>query len=222
MIKIGKWYLPDHDASKFSEDQLSDIERCENSILNRAFSYVKKFENAIDVGAWIGDTTYPIAKKFKNVIAFEANPEVYECLDLNVNEHQLTNCQLVPLGLSNRAGEQYFLNKTRRTNSGWISTVELPPEEKTSAKVIKTVTLDSYNYRDIDFIKIDVDSHEGFLLEGAREFFKNNSPVLQIEIKTRSHYRQNSDMPDAFKLLESLNYKVVESIGKADYIFLKS
>ncbi len=222
MEKIGKWYLPVHDSRKFTENQLLEIENCDNSSLVKAFSYVKKFENAIDVGAWIGDTTYAISKKFQNVIAFEANPEVYDCLELNIKEHNLSNCEIIQIGLSNKISEQYFLNKTSRTNSGWISTIDLSEEQKSIAKLIKTTTLDSFDYKDIDFIKIDVDSHEGFLLEGAKEFFTKNSPVVQIEIKIRSHHRQNADMPDAFKLLDSLNYKVVEVIGKADYIFVKS
>jgi FkbM family methyltransferase len=219
MIKIGNIYVPDHDAGRFQDD--ISMDQFVHEPLNKAMMYVKKFDNAIDVGTWIGDTTYIMAKKFKNVIGFEANNAVHESCLKNLLENNIQNCNVINIGLSNKKSEQYFLNKTKKTNSGWISTLTLSPEEEINAKKVQTTTLDDFNYTDIDFIKIDVDSHEGFLLEGAFEFFKVNSPVIQIEIKVRTHYRQNSSMPDAFKLLDSFGYTCVENIGKADYIFIK-
>jgi hypothetical protein len=78
------------------------------------------------------------------------------------------------------------------------------------------------NFFDIDFIKIDVDSHEGYVIEGGIEFFKKNSPVIMIESKKVDQQRyQSSSMPDPIDILKKLNYTVVQKIGKADYILTK-
>ena len=42
-------------------------------------------------------------------------------------------------------------------------------------------TLDSYNFTDVDIIKIDVEGFEVPLLEGARETILSNRPWIQIE-----------------------------------------
>ena len=83
--------------------------------------------------------------------------------------------------------------------------------------------LDKFNFIDIDFIKIDVDSHEGFLLQGATTFFKNNSPVVLIENKQRVHLgRQPQNMPNVNDLLNSLGYTMIEKVAKADFIYIKN
>ena len=64
-------------------------------------------------------------------------------------------------------------------------------------------TMDSYQLEQIDFIKIDVDGYEDLLLQGAKETIANNSPVINIEMKT-------SKRPDVVrissKILTDLGY----------------
>ncbi len=219
MKKVGNWYIPDSDLSKKSliNFVLKEEFQCK-SALNNAFKHVKRFNNAIDIGTWIGDSTKIIANKFKNVKGFEASPKVYECCKMNLKAHNISNCEIVLTGLSNISGTQKFLNKGK-TFSGWISTSDL---KNKNFITIETCRLDDLNLTNIDFIKIDVDSHEGFLVEGAIEFFKKNSPVILIESKKKIHKeRQRSNMPDPLVLLKKLNYKILSQEGKADYILAK-
>jgi hypothetical protein len=106
--------------------------------------------------------------------------------------------------------------------SGWISTIAPEDSKFKRSYEINTELLDNYKFTDIDFIKIDVDSHEGFLLEGAVNFFKNNSPVIMIESKDKDQKKhQNPSMPHPITFLEKIGYKVQEIAGKADYILTK-
>ena len=86
--------------------------------------------------------------------------------DVRVGVHPY--CDLKNLGLSNLTGEQFFYNG-KSNFSGWVSQKESFQEISISKKIlINTAKLDDFNFENIDFIKIDVDSHEGFLLEGAK------------------------------------------------------
>lgn len=221
MIKINGWYVPQEDAALFERGLSRAIHDVQSSNMNHALTYVKKFENAIDIGTWIGDTLYPLSKFFTNVIGFEANREVFQCCEANIKEHKLDNCKMINCALSNKIGQQIFLNQLNQTFSGWIDTLDLSEQPSHNTKIVESKTLDYYGFTDIDFVKIDVDSHEGFLLEGAIDFLQKNSPVIQIEIKHRIHNRQNASMPDPIRLLESLNYRLVGKVSKADYIFVK-
>lgn len=221
MIKVGNWYLPERDAGKDRIKEMceSEVFQCA-SALDRAFAYVKNFNTAIDVGTWVGDSTWLMGKRFKNVVGFEASPVVYECCIKNLEEKQMNNCKVHNIGLSNKQGTQYLFNKGK-TFSGWISSLDLTEDEKVSGIAVETDLLDNLHFENVDFIKIDVDSHEGFLVAGAKKFFRKHSPVIMIENKVNNHNRQSSLMPDALEILKGLNYTLVEKTGKADFIFVK-
>ena len=220
MKKLGNWYVPDSDGDHKLKMVIDDKFQCSDALAT-AFQYVKRFENAIDVGTWIGDSTVIMSNRFKHIIGFEPSAEVYNCCIENLKARNIDNCKIQQIGLSNKSGPQLLLNKAK-TFSGWISTLELTDKEKTRAITVDTCRLDDLKLTDIDFIKIDVDSHEGFLIDGAREFFKNNAPVIMMENKVRDQQKyQNESMPNPITILASLNYKLVKIAGKADCIFVK-
>jgi len=217
--KIGNWWI-DGKSKIVSNMILTEKFTCLPALAS-VFPYIKKIDNAIDIGTWIGDSTVLMSKEFKNVIGFEANPDIFLCCLENLKDRNIINCSVRNIAVSNSVSEKDFFNG-KSTFSGWVS-------EKTNFDIaitnhikVNTVTLDSLNLKDIDFIKIDVDSHEGYLLEGAQNFLRENSPVILIENKVSMHKeRQLADMPDPFKLLTSLGYTLVEKVAKHDYIFIK-
>ena len=221
MQKIGNWWAPDNtivSSKMIGEETFTCLPP-----LEKAYAYVKKFDRAIDIGTWIGDSTFSIAKQFNTVIGFEANKDVYECCLENLKDRKVKNVDLRNIGLSNTAGSKTFYNGKSHF-SGWISDKQPDTTEIiTNTLTIQTVPLDKFNFIDIDFIKIDVDSHEGFLLQGATTFFKNNSPVVLIENKQRVHLgRQPQNMPNVNDLLNSLGYTMIEKVAKADFIYIKN
>lgn len=222
MKKIGNWWCPEDTVlESITTMIIEESFTCKDS-LEKAFRYVKHFNKAIDVGTWIGDSTEIIANKFLSVTGFEASNDVFVCCKKNLEEKNVLNCDLKNLGLSNLTGEQFFYNG-KSNFSGWVSQKESFQEISISKKIlINTAKLDDFNFENIDFIKIDVDSHEGFLLEGAKEFLKKNNPVILIENKERIHKdRQSSTMPNPVTVLESLGYTMVEKVAKADFVFIK-
>jgi FkbM family methyltransferase len=218
MKHLNGWFIPEYDNPEKLKMVLENKFQCEKG-LNHAFKYVKNFNNAIDVGAWIGDSTVIIAQKFKQVEVFEPVEEVAECCIQNLNDRSINNFNFYKVGLSNKKDQQLLVNKGK-SFSGWISTMDSTGFKKT--KTVSTDLLDNFNFSNIDFIKIDVDSHEGFLLQGALNFFKNNNPVIMIESKIKDQQKyQDSSMPNPLIVLELLGYKIKEKLGKADYILTR-
>lgn len=66
---------------------------------------------------------------------------------------------------------------------------------------IKQRTLDSYNFTDVDVIKIDVEGYELPVLEGATQTILNNRPIVQVEcveIQPRAFGRTIQELFDYF------------------------
>ena len=220
MKKIGSWWIPDYDNPDKLKILESAVLPCEVG-LNDSFKFVKNFTNAIDVGAWIGDSSLIIAKKFKKVFIFEPVNEVADCCNQNLIDNKIENFEIYRIGLSNKSGTQILLNKGK-SFSGWINTVDSLQGSGKRQIEIQTELLDQYDFMNIDFIKIDVDSHEGFLLQGSMKFFQNNNPVIMIESKKRDQLKyQDPTMPDPIVFLEKIGYKIRKISGKADYILTR-
>jgi FkbM family methyltransferase len=66
---------------------------------------------------------------------------------------------------------------------------------------IEQRTLDSYNFEDVDVIKIDTEGYELLVLEGAEKTIANNRPIVQVEcveIQPRAFGRTIQELFDYF------------------------
>ena len=130
-----------------------------------------------------------LRKNLENLI----NYEFYECT--LSNKKDLFNLHVYPEGLG---------GKTISPPHGSSSDIT----EKVQANV-----LDSYNFKNVDYIKIDVQFHELEVLEGSLETLKKNNPVLCIEAARRDQ-EELSYVKKIVELLNGLNYKIVGEAGK--------
>lgn len=75
---------------------------------------------------------------------------------------------------------------------------------------VQVDTLDNLfeTVKNIDLIKIDVEGYGYKVLEGSKNYLKNNSPIIQVEIlskKSNFHFQENQ----IFQYLNDLNYQLV-------------
>lgn len=162
----------------------------------------KHLHTAIDVGANKGFYTLRMAELFDTVHSFEVNPEVTRLLKV----HEGDNIHVHDVGLSNVNGTStlYIPHVKGRELHGWASLTKgnCPDANSHSEKSVTISRLDRFHFRNVSFIKIDVEGHELQVLEGGMDTISRSRPVILCEVK-----RENKD--NVFALLESMDYRAV-------------
>ena len=167
----GVW-VPSNDIHL--QDWLAGKPFTQNKCLNNFLKHCKdnsiKFNTVIDIGAWCGTWSLAVGPLAKNIIAFEPDELHFQCLQKN----KLSNmtCYNVALGNNN---QQVGLSNDTFTQAKHI----------TDTGKIQMQTLDSYNFTDVDFIKIDVEGYEMEVLRGADDTLQKTK-YLMIELNNNS------------------------------------
>jgi len=142
----------------------------------------------LDVGASYGDTSIWYAKKFgAKVYAFEPLEDIYKILLKNIELNKL-DIKAYNIAVGNGKIISANINKNMLTIG--------------NVKSIETRTLDSFNFDKVDFIKIDVEGFELFVLDGARETIGKFHPKIILETHTKELYEKS------IEFLKDFNYKV--------------
>lgn len=169
-------------------------------LYEEAILLCNNFRIAIDIGAHIGLFSTKMCNDFKTVYSFE--PMFYEYLKQNVPE-----AIVYPCGISSTEKEFKFSVKPTHTGMSRI--------DENGLHNIKCKSLDSFNFKNVDLIKIDVEGHESFVIDGAYNFFKNNDPIIIIEINDKKITK------NILKKLTDVGYETVSKHG-VDYILRKN
>lgn len=219
MKKIKDYYLPNNE--KHFEKFILKNDHYQEAQRNRALSYVKEWDTAIDVGANIGLWAKDLTNFFNKTICFEPNKECLECLNMNINLNKSTifNCALGSINENkilftpDDCGGSSFINRTKigKKPDGTKIHGQFPQATRKQTTQIKK--LDDYNFNGINFIKIDVEGFEYQVLQGSILTLERSSPVICIE-------ERDPENSKAIKFLNDLKYKLVD-IVVAEYIFIK-
>jgi FkbM family methyltransferase len=150
-----------------------------------------RLHRVIDCGAWIGQWSL-MHRHAEHVEAFEPNPDILPLL-----EHNIQSCPQIHLhrtALSNQPG------RTALRYESHTGTCHMWPEGH--VQDIEVRTLDSYQFSDVDIIKIDVEGMEVPLLQGAEHTIRSNRPWILIE-GNESPGRYGRSKRDFLQLLTS-------------------
>ncbi len=171
--------------------------------------YRRPNTNFIDAGAYIGTASllmYDILKdNNENNLIYAFEPVNHLCTELNINNNNcLETIKLYKVGLGSinckidlwdkeslivgRPGQALVLLNGESNNC----TLQSLQDVATDSGNIVVKTIDSYNFTNIGFIKIDCEGMELDVLKGAKETIKNNQlPPLFIEIWQNDGWRQD-------------------------------
>jgi len=176
---------------------------------------------SIDIGANVGLWAKDLTNFFSKTVCFEPNLDCVECLKKNILLQKSAIYQ-VALGSKNEqklffqpnnSGASSFVNKTGRRYDKEGNKIWGKFSNEVNTKLIEIKTLDSYNFTNINFIKIDVQGFEYEVLKGAYQTLKNSSPVICVE-------ESEPENSKSIKFLKDNNYEIVDRKGE-DFIFKK-
>lgn len=142
-------------------------------------------KDAIDIGANKGVYTRALARLVPLVHAFEPNPKIYQifCAGCPIN------ASTYPIALSDASRTDQLLipfNPKRKTYSNQGASLSRVKVSGQHAKIeVTSRTLDSYQFSNVGFIKIDVEGHELSVLAGAKNTLAKNKPTLMVELEER-------------------------------------
>lgn len=190
LLKSNYFYL------KFSYRHIRGMLDEEMFLMNKLLTNKRRF---IDIGANQGFYSYYFSKTFKKVEAFEPLHEtINELKNLNIS-----NINISHNGISNKNGTAKLnipiINNNTETAQSSIEELNYPYIQKK----IKVNTIDSYEFENVDLIKIDVEGHEEYVIQGSKKTILINKPYLLIEIEQR-HIRK--PINEIFSTILKLNY----------------
>ena len=179
--------------------------------------YVKPGTTVIDAGAHIGTHTLALAKLAGaegRVYAFEPQRKIYRELVYNIRLNKAANVVPLRFALGDRAGVIEMAQATPGNEGG--------TQIGTGGDRAELRALDSFSFRNVSFIKIDVEGYEDHVLDGARETIQRNRPVILIEIQGGKTYETASPAMRATidgtrGRLAAMGYKV-ERVHAHDYL----
>ena len=174
-----------------------------------------------DIGANSGIYSLVMSKQFPkiSILSFEPVKSTFKKLNKNLTLNpKLKNIKRYNYGLSNINSKLKMkaLFKKNFIQSGGYGVVNNKDNIKnlhTEFAVFKKAD-DKFKYkRKTICLKIDVEGHEIFVLDGLKNIFKNNKIFLQIEILPDNFIKTN-------KWLSNFGFKKINKIN-ADYYFYK-
>jgi FkbM family methyltransferase len=164
-------------------------------------SHIKPGMTVVDIGANIGYYTLLFARlvgQKGRVYAFEPEPTNIRYLKHNLELNDCDNVILIEKAVSNRCGTtQLFLSPD---NPGGHA---LSPAAGEKAVDVGVVTLDSVlGDREVDFIKMDIEGHEYFAIQGMRRLL-SRSRATRLVMEYSPPMLREGDV-DAQKMLKLL------------------
>lgn len=153
----------------------------------------------LDIGANVGVYSFYFRNIFRNIDAFEPIAEItYRLKSLQAPHIHIHN-----IALSNRAGD---INLNIPIINGITTPARASIETRDSKNIkrnVKIRTVDSYDFDDIDLIKIDVEGHEESVIKGAQNTIKKTLPIILVEIEQR---HINKNISEIYKKIIDMNY----------------
>lgn len=151
-------------------------------------------DTLIDCGAFDGDSIHDFIKdhkEYKNIIAFEPDPENVRKIKEREKNENINNLLVVNEGVYSYAGKLYF-NAKGESNSHLSSEGDVE---------VTVTTIDSYidNFSEKSLIKMDIEGSELEALKGAKETIKKYNPVLTVCV-----YHKEEDLIEIPQYINSL------------------
>ena len=180
--------------------------------------------NIVDIGAQCGlYTLYAKYLPYSQFYAFEPFPRSYKVLRDNITLNRIPNVRIRNIGISDHAGET-ILNTSKSHNGLHTLGKNIIRFNDPVPIPIHVDTLDNIFYDNnipVDFIKIDTEGWEYFILKGGEKTIKKYKPKIQLEWLEDNMKQCNVNMDEFGMYIDTIGYKKKNIIGEELFIVPK-
>ena len=135
---------------------------------------------ALDIGSHIGTWAYILMDNFDFVHCFEPIKIHQDCWRKNIDKYK--NSKLYPMALGNKDDKIKMMYPEETTVATYVEGHNYNGKGKQILfDNIPMTTLDSFEFTDVDFIKIDVEGHQLEVIKGAEQTILKNKPYILVE-----------------------------------------
>ena len=181
-------------------------------------------ETALDIGANIGHHTVALSKmvgEAGKVIAFEPQMQMFNLLNANI---VLNRCQNVlpyklAVGSSPASLKMGAISYDDFLPFGSLG-IQREPTPTSQGESVDVVRLDDFLPKldlagaPVSLMKVDVQAHELFVFQGAKEFLRKVQPSISFEVGPYWMQKAGYDWRDILALLEDLGYHFFDETGQ--------
>jgi hypothetical protein len=191
------------------------IERC-------LYDIVKESKVIIDIGAHCGSHSiiYSKINSSASIFAFEPQKVMYDILCKNVEDNNITNIKTFNTALGNKKCKSSMSKYCSHGPNMSIPINHSLPFNLGSLQVgkggeeIEISRLDDYDFENVDYIKIDTEGFEPYILDGAISLIEKYKPVLFLELERVS---TTEDMNDSYIPISKSASQILLDLGYVKY-----
>jgi FkbM family methyltransferase len=184
---------------------------------------------AFDVGAHMGLYTLGLSRAVGasgQIHSFEPNPDSFKRLAEHVSTNRCTNVTLNRTAVGEHRGQKTLLApKYFNTGGATLLQMQLPSSWKAQSMEVQVISLDEYcskmEIRRLDFMKIDVQGYEPFVLLGAESAIRSFRPRILIECDSRFLGQAGWSTERLFHLLKTFHYELFQ-LGRRKMVKITS
>jgi FkbM family methyltransferase len=208
----GGYYVCAKKSEKDFGQAIVENKTWEPHIIDVLSKSLQKGDTFVDVGANVGVMTFLGAKivgTSGKVVAVEPNPNNLQLLYAGIIKNKFKQVHVLPFAASNKM-EIFSLD------GGTSNTYLTVPEQ--GKDYVQSVVLDDIliSLDSIDVVKIDIEGHETYAIEGFRKLLKLHKPLILTEFNPSCLEKVSGIHPmDCLELFFKLfeNIKVIEHSG---------
>jgi len=179
-----------------------------------AQTLLPQFRKCVDVGSNNACNAVHYAERFSWVECFEPTHLAQQLWHRTVRDNSVTNVTLHTEAVGEDSRTTEIIIHERNGGHNHLAHYDKNPraDRSRSSRQKQTVdqrTLDSYGFTDVDFVKIDVEGYELFVLKGAEQTVAQNRPLFQLEMVFEQCRKFDYTPDDIFDWFRSRDYRVV-------------
>lgn len=218
---LGDYYLPLDAPHDEIINRMREGEVFETEIVDVAKRYIKEGTAVLDVGANFGQMTLLFSRLVGAdglVYGFEAQKKVFEVFKKNVEVSNARN--IIPLfnAVSAESGKTLYFPEPNFTRFNTYGSYNLPLDATVGQEVSSLKIDDLCIEKPISLMKVDVQGHDLFAMQGATETIRKHGMPIIFEFEQQFQGEYGTSFQDYVDFVDAIGYRFVEVVLQRNYL----